>query len=136
MAEEVLVKAFLSINAVDLSSKLKQINTPQGVERQDDTAMGDDTRSGPGGALKTWSVSATFNQDYAAGSVDATLSGIVGTVVAIEYRPKTDAVAATNPKWTGNGLIEAYEPIVGSAGDQAIATVTIGSAGTLTRATS
>ena len=136
MAEQVIIKAFLSINAVDLSLKLTRINTPQGVERKDDTAMGDDTRSAPGGALKTWNIAATFNQDYAAGSVDATLSGIVGTVVAIEYRPTTDAVGATNPKWTGNGLIEAYEPVAGDVGDQATATVSIGSAGTLTRATS
>ena len=136
MAEQgVLNKPFLKINTVDLSAFVRRINTPQGVNRNNDSASGDDTESGAGG-LKTWSIDAEFNQDYAAAKVDATLAGIVGTVVAIEYRPSTDAVAATNPKWTGNGLIEAYEPIAGNVGDQGIATVRIGSAGTLTRATS
>ena len=134
MAEQVLTKAFLSINAVDLSAKMRRINTPQGVERQDDSAFGDDSRSGAGG-LKTWSIDAEFNQDFAAGSVDATLSGIVGTVVAIEYRPSTDAVSSTNPKWTGSGLIEEYIPVAGTVGDQAIATVRIGSAGRCAPAT-
>lgn len=135
MAEQVLLKAFVSINGVDLSNKMRTITTPQGVEPQDDTAMGDDTRSSAGG-LATWSFDIEFNQDFAAGSVDATLSAAKGTVVAIEYRPSTDAVAVTNPKWTGNGLVENYVPIAGAVGDQAIATVTVSAAGTLTRATS
>lgn len=135
MAEQVLLKVFLSVNAVDLSSKIRSINTPQGVERQDDTAMGGTTRSGAGGLL-TWGFDVEFNQDFASGSVDATLAPIVGTVVAIEYRPSTDAVATTNPKWTGNGLIESYVPVAGSVGDQAIATLTVSAAGALTRATS
>lgn len=134
MAEQVLLKQFLSINAVDLSAKVRSMNTPQGVERQDDTASGDTARSGAGGLL-TWSIEAEFNQDFASGQVDPTIAPIVGTVVAIEYRASTDAVATTNPKWTGNGLIEAYEPIAGPVGGQAIATVSIGAAGPLTRAT-
>ncbi len=139
MAEQgVLNKPYLLVNAVDLTSRVRRMSVPLGVVRNPDTASGDDTESGAGG-LKTWSIDVEFNQDYAAsgdGSVDATLSGIIGTVVAIELRPSSDAVAPTNPKWSGNGLIEAYEPIAGNVGDQGIATLRIGSAGTLTRATS
>lgn len=139
MAEQgVFNKPYLLVNSVDLSSRIRRISTPQGCVRNPDSASGDDTESGAKGLL-TWSIDVEFNQDYAAsgaGSVDATLSAAKGTVVPIEYRPSTDAAAPTNPKWTGNGLIEDYEPIAGNVGDQGIATCRIGSAGTLTRATS
>ncbi len=139
MAEQgVFNKPYLKVNSVDLSSRVRRMSVPLGVVRNVDTASGDDSESGAGG-LKTWSVDVEFNQDYVAsgdGSVDATLSGIIGTQVPVEIRPSTEAVAVTNPKWTGNGLIEAYEPIAGTVGDHGIATLRIGSAGTLTRATS
>ena len=139
MAEQgVFNKPFLSVNSVDLSSRVRRMSAPTGVVRNNNSASGDDTESGAA-VLKTWSIDVEFNQDYAArgdGSVDATLSAALATVVAIEYRESTDAVAVTNPKRTGNGLIEAYEPIAGTVGDHAIATLRIGSAGTLTRATS
>lgn len=134
MAEQgVLSKPFLKINTVDLSAYVRRISVPQGCVRNPDSASGDDSESGAKGLL-TWSIDVEFNQDYTAAKVDATLSAALGTVVAIEYRPSTEAVGTTNPKWTGNGLIEAYEPFAGNVGDHAIATARIGSAGTLTRA--
>ena len=133
MAESVLKNAFVSIDGNDLSDHVRTVSWPAGIERLDDTVMGDDARSFAGG-LKTWTLSVEFNQDYATNKVDDTLGTAVGTVVAVILRPDTAAKSATNPEYTGNGLIADYTPVAGSAGDLAIATVEIIAAGSLTRA--
>lgn len=131
----VLKNAHVSIDAVDLSDHVREIRLPRGVEALDDTVMGDDTRSeGPG--LLTWGGTITFTQDYAAGSVDATLNAAVGTVVAVIFRPDAAAVGVTNPEWTGNALVKSYDPISGAVGDHLECTVELGAAGDIARATS
>lgn len=132
MPESILKNAFVSIAGVDLSDHVRTVGWPLGVERQDDTVMGDNARSFVGG-LETWTLTVEFNQDYASSKVDATLGPVIGTVVAVILRPDTGAKSATNPEWTGNGLIADYTPVAGSVGDVAIATVEIIQAGSLTR---
>lgn len=130
----VFKNAHVSIGGVDLSDHVREIRFPRGVEALDDTVMGDDTRS-EGAGLLTWGATVTFTQDYAAGSVDATLNPAVGTVVAIIFRPDAGAKSATNPEWTGNALLKAYDPISGAVGDHLEATCELGAAGDITRAT-
>jgi len=138
MAETgVLKNSYLSVNAVDLSGRLRSLSVDEEVEAQDDTAMPDTARSSSAG-LKVNRLSAVFNQDYAAsgaGSVDATLNAALGTVVAIEWRPDAGAVSTTNPKRTGNLLITRYPPIGQAVGDQATASLEGVGVGTWTRAT-
>lgn len=133
MAEFVFTDADISINSVDLSDHVRQVTLNYEAETQDDTVMGDDTRSVAGG-LKNWSMQIEFNQDFAAAKVDKTLFDIVGTAVVCVLKPTSGAVSATNPSFTGTGLIQNYNPMGGSVGDQAIAPVTIQAAGTLVRA--
>jgi len=136
MAKLVLTDVFLSINSVDLSNDVQSVTLNYEAESQDCTTMGDDTREALGG-LKVWSIDVTFVQDFASSQVDATLFPIVGSQVPIVLRPdNSDGVSATNPNYTGTGLILNYSPIGNSVGDLAVAPVTINSAGTLTRATS
>ena len=86
--------------------------------------------------LKDWSVDVELNQDFAAASVDATLFPLVGAAAfAIEIRPDAGAVSATNPKFTGNALLESYPPISGSVGELATVSITLQGDGDLTRAT-
>lgn len=135
MSQHLLYNAYLSVNGVALSGWTKTVRVPQGVESLDDTAMGDTTRTHLGG-LKTWSVEADLEQDYASSAVDQTLNAIVGTVVAIEVRPDAGSVSATNPKWTGNALVKDYQPIGGTVGELHMTRLMLESAGPLTRATS
>lgn len=125
---------FVSINSVDLSDHVKQATLSYKSELQDDTCGGDNTRNRLGG-IKDWTLTIEFAQDYAAAEVDASLFSIVGTSVAIEVRPTTAAVGATNPKYTGNSIIEEYQPFGGQIGAQAMAPVTLQANGDLTRAT-
>jgi len=135
MAKFVLTDASLVINSVDLSDHVRSVTLNYEAELQDDTTMGDDTRTNLGG-LKNWSMDVEFTQDYASGEVDATLFSIVGGAVAVVLKPTSSAVSATNPSYSGTGVIGSYSPIGNSVGDLAVAPVTIAPAGTLTRATS
>lgn len=134
MAQHPLIDAFFSINAVNLSGSVKTIRLPQGIESLDDTAMGDLTRTHLGG-LKTWSIEVDLLQDFAASQADATISPIVGTVVAFEIRPTSAVVSTTNPKWTGSVLVKDYQPVGGTVGEIHLTRLMLESAGPLTRAT-
>lgn len=135
MAKHVLTDASLVINSVDLSDHVRSVTLNYEAELQDDTTMGDDTRTNLGG-LKNWSMDVEFTQNYDASKVDATLFSIVGSAVTVVLKPTSAAVGATNPSYTGTGVIGSYSPIGNSVGDLAVAPVTIAAAGTLTRATS
>jgi hypothetical protein len=137
MANIVLTDAFISIAANVLSSSANSVSIDYSAAAQDDTAFGDTTKSSIGG-LKDWTIKVDINQDYANAAADSILFPLVGTTVAFEIRPTSAVVGVNNPKYTGTGLITAYNPIGGKVGDKAAASVTIvpgGATPTLTRAT-
>lgn len=135
MAELVLTDVSVVINSVDLSDHVKQVAIQYEAEEQDKTAMGDSGRRRLGG-LKNFSVELSFNQDFAAASVDATLFPIVGSVVSIVVKPTSSAVSATNPSYSGNVLVQSYSPLDGSVGDLSEARVSLPGDGVLARNTS
>ena len=135
MANLVLTNAYVSLNAVNMSALVRSVTLNYSAELQDDTAMGDTARSRIGG-LRDWTLEVEFFQDYAASQTDATLFSLVGTTFAVEVRPTTSSASATNPKFTGTGILESYQPLGGTVGENAMAPVTIRGVGALTRATS
>lgn len=132
----VFKNAYFKIAGVDLSDHDVELSLPESADAPEASAMGDDTRVRLAGGIKDWRLEVELNQDYAAGKVDATMAGKVGTSVAIEVRPDAGAVAATNPKWTGNFIVEEYEPIAGRYGEPLKARIRLVANGTITRATS
>ena len=135
MANMVLRDAYVSLNSVNLSSLVRQVTLSYSAELQDDTAMGDTARSRIGG-LKDWSLQIEFFQDYASNLVDQTLFSLVGSTFAVEVRPTSSAASATNPKFTGTGILESYQPVGGTVGENLMAPVSISGVGALTRGTS
>lgn len=138
MASMVLYDAFLSVGGTDLSDHVRSVTIDAGTTMQDDTAMGDTFQSNTNG-LATWSVTVEFLQDYAASKVDATLYpllGVAATNAALVIRPASGVKATDNPQWTGTGVLESYNPVAGSVGDQAMASATWQSASALVRITS
>lgn len=135
MTELVLTDASVVCNSVDLSNRVRSITLNYNADAVENTAMGDTTHTRLGG-LKDWSVSIEFNQDYAAGSVDATLFPLVGSVFTFTGKPASGAVSATNPSFSGSVLLESYQPINGSVGDLNTVSVNMVAAGALARATS
>lgn len=132
MANMVLTNAYVSLDGVDLSSLVKSVTIDYKSELQDDTAMGDTARSRIGG-LKDWSLDVEFFQDYAASKVDATLFSKVGSIIAVEVRSSAASSGATNPKYTGNAILESYQPVGGSVGENLMAPVKLQGVGALTR---
>lgn len=123
------------VNGVNLSAWAKSIVIDTGVDKLDDTFMGDTTRSNLGGLL-TWSIKVDFAQDYASSTVDPTLSPLHGTTTTVVVKPTSGAVSATNPSWTGTALVDYKQPVGGQVGELHMTSVEFSSAGTLTRATS
>lgn len=135
MANQVLVNAYVSVNAVDLSSHVRSVSLTYEAEMVDETMMGDGTRANKPG-LKNWSLEIEFESDYAAAQVDATMFPLIGAAAfAIEIRPDAGAVGAANPKYTGTGVLESYTPVGGTVGDLAMSAATIRCATSLARAT-
>jgi hypothetical protein len=135
MAAFVFTDAYFSVTGTDLSAYVRSVTVNYQAELQDSTTMGDSTRERLGG-LKDWSVDVEFNQDFASSAVDDTLWPLVGTTFVVAVRPTSSAKGATNPEYTGTGILESYPPLGGSVGDLATASITIQAAGDLSRATS
>ena len=133
MAKTVLTDAFVSVGGNDISDHVRTVTLNYSAEEQDDTTMGDDTRTNLGG-LKTWSLDIEVANDFAASQVDSIIFPLVGTQVAVVFRPTSAAVGAGNPEYSGTGMLSTYNPVGQSVGDLATAPITIVSAGTLARA--
>lgn len=134
MAVFVFTDGRVEINAVNLSDHVRKVTLSPSADAQESTAMGATYRSRLGG-LKDWSVEVEFNQDYASGSVDATLFALLGSTASVKVRPTTAVISPTNPEYNGLALLTEYTPMDGSVGDLAMATASFEGAGVLARAT-
>jgi len=134
MAKQVIKDAGLVINSVDLSAQIQQVTLNYQANNEDVTAMGDDALVRLS-SLIDWSIDVTFFNDFSSGSVDDTLFPLVGgSAVAIKLIvDSTASVAAGNPMWTGNVIVQSYPPLGQSVGDAATTSVSLMSSGALTR---
>lgn len=132
MAVFVLTDAAVTINAVNLSGLVKKVTVKTTADDKDSTAMGATYKARLGG-LKDWTMDIEFNQDFAAAQVDATLFPLLGTTSTITAKSTSAANSATNPQYSGSGLLKNYTPLQNTVGDLAAATANFIGAGTLTR---
>jgi hypothetical protein len=133
MAVIALVDAKVTINSVVLSDHAKKVTINYSANALDKTAFGNLTKINLAGLLE-WNMEVDLEQDYAGGSVDATLFGLVGAAAfQVEAKPTSAANSATNPAYQGNAILEGYHPIDGSVGDLQVFTARFLSAGTLSR---
>jgi len=137
MGVQVLTNAFVSIGGNDISDHVSNVALGFETEAQDATAMGDGTRINLGG-LKSWSLEIEFNQDFANSAEDDLIWALAdaGDAVTCIVRPDSGSVSTSNPNYSGSGLITTYNPFGNGVGDTAKASLSIVSAGTLTRAES
>ena len=136
MAEHVLNNAHVTLNAVNLSDHVRSVTLNYLSELVDSSAMGDENRTRLG-SVKDWSMNIEFNQDYAATEVNATLFNLVGdSLVVSVYADNGEGVSNTNPRFTGTGILESYQPLGGTFADMHVTPVTIQGNGVLSMATS
>lgn len=131
---------YIVVNGVDLSDHAREIAIDMSVAELPNDVHGDNTAKVAAG-LEDWTITATFLQDFAAAKVDATLRtatlGVVGHsgFNVIVGADKTNPVAATNPRYSGQAILTSYTPFKGPHGSNLEATATFRPAGNLTRQT-
>lgn len=134
MARLVLTDAKITINSVNLSDHITSV----GLSTSDDVV--DTSAFGGGGArtrvagLADNSVTLEFSQDFAASSVEATIYPLIGTLTTIVVTPTSSTGGtATNPSYTFSALVTEWQPLSGSVGELATASVTWPISGVITK---
>ena len=125
----------VSINgSTALASYLTQVELKTSATDITTTAFGSSWVTRVAG-LREGSLTLTFNQDYAASTVDATLWPLLGSNATVVIKPTSTAVSANNPAYTAICVVNDLTPISGTVGDLATFSVTWPTTGTVSRAT-
>ena len=135
MADIVLTNASVVVNSVDLSAHVTSVAISRSADAVETTAMGDTARTYTGG-LESGTLDITFNQDYAAAKVEATLYALVNTSTTVVVKPVAASVSATHPSYTMSCFVAEYSPVDGSVGDISSVSVSWPINGAITKATS
>jgi len=134
MAIFVATEFSVSINgSTALASYLTQVELKLSANDVTTTAFGSTFVTRVAG-LKEGSLTLTFNQDYAASTVDATLFPLLGSNATVVIKPTTAAVGSANPSYTTVVSVIDLTPISGQIGDLSTFSVTFPTNGTVTRA--
>lgn len=116
MAVIAITDPHLTIEGTDMSDMARQVAITVEVGENDINSFGTDWEKVLGG-LKSWEFTVTFNQDFAAAQVDATLWPLLGrNDVTIAVRPTSAVKSATNPEYTGDVFVSGYTPVDAEAG--------------------
>jgi hypothetical protein len=135
VAKFVATDVKVTINGTNLSDHIAQVSLEQTADEIETTAFGTEWRQRVGGGLKDASISIDFHQDFGAGSVDAILSPLFGSIATVVVAPTSGSVSATNPSFTGTFSVVQYSPVASSVGDLATLSVSWPSSGTVVRGT-
>ncbi|MFC8201278.1 hypothetical protein ACFUTV_38665 [Streptomyces sp. NPDC057298] len=135
MPKMVLLAEFVSLGGNDLSEYCRKAELSTEVEDKDVTTYASLGWKELLGGLKSGELGLEFLQDVAATEIDSIMWPLLGTVVSFEVRLSQAAVGASNPKYSGSVLVNGWNPIEGSVGDEASVSVGYPTSGAVTRAT-
>lgn len=117
MSKFVMLNCQVLVNGVDFTDHVSHVEVDL-VKKSVDT-----TNFSGGGfeqtqGLRTDSFTLTFQQDFAAAQVDATLYPLynAGTEFTVEVRPVAGARSTTNPGYVGTCILLNYTPLTGKPG--------------------
>jgi hypothetical protein len=128
MARIVLTNVAVTFGTTDLSSYVTSVTLGSTYDVVETTAFGNTARTRVAG-LADNSVTFEFNQDYAAGALEATIYPTLGTAVSITVRP----VAGSSPAYSFSALVSEWTPLNGAVGELATASVTWPISGVITK---
>lgn len=135
MPKMVLLAAHVSLGGNDLSAYARKAEVTVEVEDKDVTTYASLGWKEVLGGLKSGELSLEFLQDVAATKIDSIMWPLLGTVVPFVVRLDNAPKSASNPEWGGNVLINGWNPIEGSVGDEASVSVGYPTSGAVTRTT-
>jgi hypothetical protein len=136
MAKQILTNVFTSINGVDRSGFITSSELSVESESKDVTTYGSAGWKEFLGGLRSGELKLKFMQDVAASQIDSVMWPLLGTVVPFVVRATSGAVGTSNPQYSGNILVTAWNPVEGSVGDEATVSVSYPTTGIILRATS
>lgn len=138
MAKLILKNCQITVNGVNLSDHASSVEieaTKDDVETTSFDGSGKEVKAG----LQDTTITVTFQQDFAAANVDATLWPLWDneTEFTVVVVPTDAAVSATNPSYTATCVLLEYSPLDGDVGELSETEVEfVTQRGTLARATS
>lgn len=134
MPKMVLLAQFVSLAGNDLSSYTRKGEVSVEVEDKDVTTYASLGWKEVLGGLKSGELNVEFLQDVAATKIDSIMWPLLGTVVPFVVRLDNAPVSASNPQYSGSVLINGWNPIEGSVGDEASVSLGFPTSGAVTRA--
>jgi hypothetical protein len=138
MSVTVLTDERVVINSVVLSDHCKQGGLEMQSDAKDTTAFGTSGWKTFLAGLREGTFGLSFMNDYAAGSVSATLWPLFSSgtgVSTFSLRPTTAAISATNPEYQGSIVVTQHKA-GGQVGELEMMDVTFPTTGAIVRATS
>lgn len=132
MAKQVLRNASIVVNSVNLSDHCSSVTIEDSAEEVDFTSFSTSAYREFGQGMKDATISATFFQDFAAASVDATLYPLYdsGGTFSVVVKPDAGATSSTNPSYTMTARLYGYSGLNGAVGDANTIEATFRNAGT------
>jgi hypothetical protein len=118
MAKFVMKACRVEVNGVDFSDHVSSVTVHLEKDDVDTTSFSGSGREVVAG-LKKEKITVTFQQDFAAASVDVTLWPLYNaeTEFTVKARPTSAAISATNPEYSATCVLLSYEPLAGKVGD-------------------
>ena len=135
MAKLVLTNPSIVIGSTDLSSYITSVTLDTKYDIVETTAFGDTAKKRVAG-LADNSISIEFFQDFAASNVEATIYPLLGTATTVVVKPVSTTTGSTNPSYTVSAVVSEWQPLKGTIGALATASVTWPVSGAITKVTS
>ena len=134
MAKLVLTNPSITVGGVDLSDHISSVTLDTKYDIVETTAFGSTAKTRVAG-LADNSVTLDFMQDFGASSVEATIYPLLGTATSIVIKPVAGSTTTTNPQYTVSAVVSEWQPLKGSVGSLATASVTWPVSGTIAKVT-
>ena len=118
MAKLVLRDCYIEVNGVDFSDHVSSVEVSlkkAGVDTTNFSGGGKEQVAG----LKDDEFTVNFQQDFAAGEVDAVLYPLydLESEFVVKVRPRAGATSASNPEYSATCILLEYQPLAGKVGD-------------------
>lgn len=135
MARIVLTDASIVINSVNLSDHIASVTITTSEDVIDTTGFSSTSAAGRTrvAGLADNSVTLEFHQDFATSNVEQTIYPLLGSTTTVVVKPTSAAQGATNPSYTFTALVSEWQPLSGSVGELATASVTWPISGAITK---
>ena len=135
MARIVLTNAYVTVNSVDVSDHVASVTLNSSIDVVETTAFSSTAARTRIGGLADNSITLEFHQDYASGSIEATVYPLLGSTTTVVVKPNGSSTSATNPSYTSTVLVSEWTPLNGAVGELATASVTWPVSGAITKTT-